>query len=267
MAGKVVVKFTGQPDELLRRQEAVIRKQAKMNAELRRSSRESKKTANSAKEMGDSFGSAGSLIRAALGTGGAIGILRLMQGEIDIVAARWKAAAEVIKGTAQQTFSLATALPEQVVKQGDQFLADTLSEAQTTGLISRVEAKKAATAAGSQLGAGNPQLFRDAVIQGSRLSGLTEGADAPLFSGAAVSVADIAQIDSAKAALGLVFKLGTGTPITDPTVQARNLPQALAKITGSDPSIETSSELLSVLAQFSKDPTGLQVGTTGRAGY
>lgn len=264
MAANVKIRMSGQPEQLVAAQDAVIRNQEKVINQLRKTSGEARKGGQAAKGMSRNFLTVGRSIATALGAGSAAFLaVAAIRAEFEKVTQLQKLAAGVATELAGQRFGVLTALPEQITERGPEFIEELKKQAQAAGPIKGKELQEALTAAGSSLAAGSAELFESAITEAARISGRTTAEDAPLFAAASLKIADIVKTENAKVLLGTIFAAGRGTPITDPATQAQNIPRALALIAASDPAAETSMELFSVLAQFTKDPTGLRTGTVG----
>ena len=189
-------------------------------------------------------------------------VIKLISDEIVNVETRWRNAAQTIRTTAGEILPTIASLPPQISALGPDFLQSVVSEGSRAGLITQAEAFRTAQTIGSTIGAGSPELFRNVLVAASRASGITTGEDAPAFGRGATTIANLLGTTSARAALGQVFQLGTGTPITELRLQAQNIPQALSQVIGTGQTFEGAAEIFSVVAQFSNDPTGLRSGTT-----
>ncbi|MFQ5493932.1 MAG: phage tail tape measure protein [Phycisphaerae bacterium] len=257
MGENVRIKMTGQPEQLLAKYDAVIRKQGQVINQLRKAGRESKE---SGKKASTSIGGwARSLIDLAAGYASVGAAIKAVTTELDAAREAGRRASEAIQKVQESRASAAFSFPLNIPRREfESFVRDT---AQQVGVTAQPALQLAAQVGSASAGA-SPEQIKGAVELALELSAKSSQFEAATLGGAVLDTLKATGLTDPQVALGFLGKIGTQVRIPNLSQTAKTAPRALAVGTGvAGIRPEETAALFALLTQKTVDTTGETAAT------
>lgn len=270
MAKDVKVKFTGKPDELIRAQGKVIAKQAQMLKGQEKIARASQKVGKQVKgttgqldKMGTTGVASAKAIAGALGlTGGVLGLLRLITGELQ----KQKELREEAARTQITVSGARQALIRNLAGESAETIKATIASGEKIAADVKVPEQFIQQALASAVSASGGDI--PAAISATRFSAkFLQEAPSQIdpFAGALLDLANVTGTKDAEVNAGLLIAVGKLSRVKDPAQQAKNIAPSLIGQSAFGSTVQGSAALFAALSTGAGDVEGAMSGTASIA--